>query len=133
MDIQTTLDREFYENNPRWEVKLSNGVKVYSDNQYINGFSDWERVQNYCNSNDVKIVGFCFGFRDHLVHLQDDCKYYYFRRRLKASFAGTEKSYFVVGAGNHNIIEISKYSMPEVILEEKEERNINDTISMGTQ
>ena len=125
MDIQTALTQEFYENYPRWEAKLSNGIIVYSDNEYINNLSDWDRLQKYCKQESTTIIGFCFGFRDHIITLPENKKYYYFRRMVLASFSGIEKYYFVVGCGNEKSIEVSKYAMPEVIFYEKEERDIS--------
>jgi hypothetical protein len=61
MDISTARDINFYEEFPRWEAELSNGTIVYSDNQYINEKSDWERLSIFCKENDLKIQNFLLG------------------------------------------------------------------------
>lgn len=121
--IRTTLSQDQFENVPRWEARLTDGLLVYSDNEYIDGKSDWERLGDYCRKNNLKIDTFLIAFRDHKVHI-DKAEGYYFRRMFLASFGGGSKEYFVVGGGIFPEITVYKYVLPELMLFETDVRSI---------
>lgn len=123
--VRISLDQDQFENSPRWEAHLNNGITVYSDGEYIDGASDWERLQNYCKDNNVKIDTFLIAFRDHKVFV-DKSDGYYFRRMFLGSFGGTNKEYFIVGGGVAPLITIYKYALPELMLYESEEREVTN-------
>lgn len=130
MDFSSTwnkiiLTQEEFENNPRWEAHLNNGLIVYSDSTYIEGRSDWDRLHSYCKTNNLKIDIFCIAFRDHKVFL-DKGNGYYFRRMHLSNFGGGSKEYFVVGSGSFPEIIVYKYSLPELILFESEPRIVKE-------
>ncbi len=115
----------FLEENPHWIARLSNGDIFYSDNEYIDNKSDWERLKEYCIENNLKIVSFSFGFRSNVIYLPENKENYYFARRIKTGFGVvTEQHSFVVGYKDKGEIKISIYQMPEVILLEEERRKI---------
>jgi hypothetical protein len=120
--IQTTRDINFWEENPRWEATLSNGLVVYSDNQYINNKSDWERLKDFCKNNSLKINNFLIGFRDNVINIENVT---YFRRMLLGSFGGHIKHFFVIGTGNSSPIDVYIYGLPDMMLSEQEKREVD--------
>lgn len=125
MDIPSTckveLSQDDFEQIPRWEAHLTNGLIVYSDDKYIHNKSDWARLSEYCKQENISIDKFCIGFRDHKVFLDKRAGYYFRRMRLTA-FGGDGKEYYIVGSGEPPEITIYKYALPELILFESESR-----------
>lgn len=123
--MKLTISQDEQENIPRWEAHLNNGLIVYSDNLNIDGSSDWERLLEYCKTNNIKAERFLIAFRDHKIYLEDNSRYY-FRRMFLGDFSGFGKDYFIIGSGLPGLITIYKYMLPELIVNESELRFVTE-------
>jgi hypothetical protein len=120
-EINTIFDQDFYERKPRWEILLSNGIKVFDTDQ--SNKSTWISLKEYCRKNNLKIVQFSIGFRDNVVTLPNNKDAYYFRRMSKFDFGSERTSeYFIVGYKDGDGFEVQKYIVPEMILDGRETR-----------
>lgn len=117
--------------NTIWKVILDNDITIISDNQYINGKSDWERLKDYCISNNLKIETMEIAFRDHVVQIPKG-KHYFFRRMSLSRFGKVDRpegtyQYFIVGSTNDkNKVLLKKYLVPELSIWEDENRVLED-------
>jgi hypothetical protein len=118
---------DLWEHRPRWEVMLSDGVKVYQDDgRNPEDAPAWERLRNYCIKHNLTISSMKIGFRDNIKCLPSDKDGYYFRNMAKCFFGGGSiKKHFIVGYQEGNIIKASIFSVPEVVLDYEEEREID--------
>lgn len=121
------ITKDDLESKTFWICKLSNNEEIWSDDEYINEKSDWQRLKDYCESNDLTIESFKIKFRDRYIELPKSSKYF-FRRMILCSFGKKKKNnknYFVLGYENLGKIHIQKYMIPELDLWEEEYRDID--------
>lgn len=126
----TTVYNEFisdlWEHRPRWEVVLSDGLKVYQDDGRLDvKKSSWQRLREYCIEYNLHISSFKIGFRDNVKYLPPEKDGYFFRNMAKCFFGGGIKRHFVVGYQENNIVKVSVFSVPEMVLDYEEEREID--------
>src|SRR5690606_8583438 len=106
-----------------------------SDEQYVDGKSDWSRLKEYCTKNNLSISNMNICFRDHIVNIPEG-KHYFFRRMCLTSFGENEREnntyqYFIVGSTNTlDKITVKKYLVPEIVCMEEEERILKDEESL---
>lgn len=122
--------------NPIWKVFLSNSESIISDCKYIDGKSDWERLKNYCMSNNLTIDEMYIIFRDNTIKIPKANRYF-FRRMSLAKFGKTGRSsdtyeYFIVGSTNDPLlIDLKFYLVPELQILDQESRILEkDEISL---
>jgi hypothetical protein len=128
--ISTEYDEylnQFWEDRPRWEVILSNDLKVYQDDgRPGTKISAWERLRNYCINNYCFPVSMKIAFRDNIKSLPSDKPGYFFRKMMRCYF-GSNKSResFIIGYQDSNVIKVKIFSVPELVLDTEEERIID--------
>lgn len=133
--ISTVYDEyiaEYWEQKPRWEVILNNNIKVYQDDgRPGTNLSSWERLRNYCYDNNLYITDMKIAFRSNTKSLPSNKNGYYFRKMAKAFLGGGFKEHYIVGYEENNIILVEIYSVPELLLDFCETREIvKDDISL---
>lgn len=115
---------EIIVDNPRWEVVLSNGEKCYHDESIP---SCWQELRKYCKKKKLKVSELKIGFRDVVVDFPSGKDGYFFRMMQRQHcFGDSTFHFFVVGYIEDNILKVRKYKVPEMQLEEMEERDIKE-------
>lgn len=122
--------------NSIWKVCLSNSECIISDCKYVDGKSDWERLKEYCSSNNLTIDTMHIAFRDNVVNIPKADRYF-FRRMSLARFGKTERAsdtyeYFIVGSTNNPLlVDLKFYLIPELQILDQECRILEkDEISL---
>lgn len=118
---------ERYESESRWIVTLSDGRKVYQDDDRPGVFpnSAWVRLGTFLeNTPELSIVGMSIGFRDHIIQVGDNADGYYFVKSACGS-PGSEVTlgFYVVGTLSNGILSVQSWKIPEIILTYEETRN----------
>lgn len=132
MKAPTDIDNDFLLENTIWKVELSNNEIYISDHQVIDDKSDWQRLKEYCNTNNLYVINMWICFRDQTRKIPNG-KYYFFRRMTLAPFGEIERKdkayqHFVVGStDNKNNIHLIKYLVPELTIGEEEDRILEDS------
>lgn len=132
MLAHSELDNNFLLENPIWKVELSNGDFYISDHKVVDDQSDWQRLKNFCEQNNLHIKNMWVSFRDN-VKMIPNAKHYFFRRMSLGSFYDNGRvdktyQYFVVGSTNDkNNIHLIKYLVPELTIGEEEDRVLEDS------
>lgn len=118
---------QFWEDRPRWEVLLSDNSKVYQDdNRAGTKVSAWERLRNYCIANNLTIKSMKIAFRDNVKSLPENKSGYYFRRMVRCYLnSDSNKELFIVGYEEDGVVKVKIYSVPEIIFESEEDREID--------
>lgn len=117
--------------NAIWKVILSNSQEIISDNLYIDDKSDWVRLKEYIQDNNLSISSMYICFRNHSIKI-DEAKHYFFRRMSLSRFGKIERknetySYFLVGSTNDKTkVNIKKYLVPELQCMEEEIRTLEE-------
>lgn len=115
---------EIMVDSPRWEATLSNGVKCYHDPSIP---SSWQELKKYCEEESLKVKELKIGFRSNVIDIPSDKEGYFFRMMERHQCFGTDTMYlFVVGYVEDNVIKTRKYKVPEMTLDDIEERNIDE-------
>ena len=128
--ISTEYDEylnQFWEDRPRWEIILSNDLKVYQDDgRPGTKISAWERLRNYCITNYCFPVSMKISFRDNVKSLPANKSGYYFRKMTRCYFGSNKsKDSFIIGYEDSNVVKVKIFSVPELILDLEEEREID--------
>lgn len=118
------IDQNRYELEPRWEVVLNNGEKIFMDDGEGEPASAWLRLRKYCSDNNLWITSMLFGFRSNVIYLPNNAEGYFFCRGALGSM-GSDKTidYFIVGALTNGILTTTKYRVPEMLEQETENRD----------
>lgn len=114
---------DLWEHQPRWEVILDDGTKVYQDDGP--GLSAWERLKKYCKLNNRSISSMKIGFRDNVISLPENKDGYFFRKMARGYFGGGTSLFFLVGYIENDRTVVKKYRVPEMIMEEESYREID--------
>lgn len=125
--IEDDFVRDRFESETRWVAVLSDGRKVFQDDNRPDVFpaSAWLRLKEYCEKTGNKIVKMHIQFRTHVVSLPDDAPGYYFSKGV-AGIAFSEASdgtwgQFIVGTLLENgSLQRITYRVPELIIEKNE-------------
>ena len=129
-DKLNSLTQTVFEELPRWEVTLSDGSKKYSCDDPQE--QSWRILKEYCLQHNLKITDMSVGFRSNVKHLPSNKEGYFFRRMERGSLfqdgEQSTQSIFLVGFIHENKIHVSKYKVPEMILEGTHERDIEENI-----
>lgn len=115
-----------WESETLWIAYLSDGTKVFMDDERpeMPHHSAWVRLKNYCEINNLYVVKIQLKFRSHSEFVFDEhADGYAFRRGCLGSFGNPTRHFFHVGILKGNTVRMYKYSTPELILEDEEDRD----------
>lgn len=122
---QYIIDR--YEDKVRWIVTLSDGRKVYQDDDRP-GLSEpvaWKRLRTFLQENEnLSIVGMTIGFRDHIINIGDNADGYYFCNAILGEITtGLNLGFYICGTLKDGILMTTMWKIPEIIPFETENRD----------
>lgn len=110
-----------------WIATLSDGRKVYQDDDRPEHTERraWVRLQEFCKKNNLYVVSMTVKFRSHQEDTKKSSEGYFFRKGILGSF-GSDKSirFYLTGPIIGNKIHVTKWRVPEIIIEEEEIRDI---------
>ena len=129
--ICTHIDK-FLEEKSMWYAVLSDGVKVYQDDNRpgLSCPSAWIRLGNYVRNNNLSICEIGVKFRSHIESVAKNKDAYFFSNGVM-SWAGG-KSVKTLNLGyikDDGKFIIRKFVTPELTIEETEIREVNTDIS----
>ncbi len=119
----------FIEDKPIWYVDLSNGIKVYQDDNR-EGQEEacaWKRLFDYCSEQQISIVSMALRFRSHIIHLpnQSDVEGYYFSYGVVKEITDTEtQNHYICGMVKDGQLSCEWYSTPEFLVTKTSTRTI---------
>lgn len=116
-DIFFTPTSDYLRENSLWYATLSDGRVVYQNDS---GGNSWIRLKDYLATNPVAITGLSLRFRDHIESLPSGKSGYYFIKSLLASQTGSIQFFYKIGYLDGATVNITKYSVPELVEFEKE-------------
>ena len=125
--VRDDFIEHYIETYPRWEVQLSNGEHVFQDDGRpgVDPASAWLRLYDYCCKHNVYIKDMLIGFRSNTYSLPSNMDGYFFSKGAIGVFGGTKTiSIFFVGILKNNILEVTRWKVPEMLKEETEIRDI---------
>ena len=134
MDCQVCFERDGWiqdieESTTIWICTLSNGEIIYQDDERPDRMhhSAWVRLKNYCEANGLYVVKIQLKFRSHSEFVFDEeADGYCFRKGVLGSFGSANQHFYLVGILKNGIVNMQKWSVPELILSETDERNPSD-------
>ena len=116
-----TKPDDFLEEKAIWIATLSDGTKVYQDDERpgVDEPSAWIRLGHYLGESGLGIVGMELRFRSHIVPLPPDAPGYYFARGIRRDCAvgSKNKHYLVAGVQIGDSILKRWYKTPELLME----------------
>lgn len=121
-----TKEDDFIFEKPRWVAVLSDGTKVYQDddrpNLEIN--SAWIRLKKHIINTGLKITSLYFQFRSNLFYpFQENAKGYYFSNGVIGQLSSDYSiNLFVSGEIVGNVARIKSIKVPELIVINEEDR-----------
>lgn len=108
-----------------WIASLSDGSVVYQDDDRP-GLEPiaWFRLKKYVYEKNLDIVGLKIKFRSHTENILENNKYdgVFFKRGAMAFPGQKTQHLYILGAVVNGIIMSETWRVPEIILEEKENR-----------
>lgn len=128
MNICTT-DDDYTREHMRWVVELSNGLTVYQDDGRPGCYpeSAWIRLKKYLSETEESIENMYLQFRSHIESpLPKHADGYFFSHCVAGvSFSHETIRFYLVGALQNNKLIVQKWVVPEILLCETEERDID--------
>jgi len=108
-------------------VELSNETIVYEDeNRYGPDDKAWLRLKQYCKENNLNISKVWIQFRSHKeLVVENTGDGIFFRRKILGNPFDNNRHYYVFGLVNANKIHTWHWKVPEVIMEEEDDRDID--------
>ena len=116
-------------NRPIWIVKLSNNETVYQDDGRpgVKTPSAWLRLKSYCEKHNLRITEMHIHYRSHIEHIGSDFDGYYFCKGAGGFlFSDITVSSFVIGTLSGDVLNVSHWKLPELIVMQTETRNRNE-------
>ena len=108
--------------SPRWEAVLSNDTKCYHDEAIP---LSWQELKKYCEDNNLKIKSLSIGFRSNMISLPENKDSYFFRMGERQNLFNNDVSkLFFAGYVENDKLYVHKYKVPEMILDEVQERDV---------
>jgi len=111
----------------RWVATLNSGLTVYQDDARpgLEVESAWLRLKEFLQSTGDYITALRIEFRSHVERpVPDHAEGYFFRRSAIGCLTSqTTKGFFLVGHLQKSEILVQRWSVPELILVEKEVRD----------
>lgn len=117
-----------WESETLWIAYLSDGTSVWMDDERpeMPHHSAWVRLKNYCETNNLYVVKIQLKFRSHSEFVYDEnSEGYCFRHGVLGSMGNPTRNFFLVGILKNDVVHMYKYSTPELVLEEEEDRDIS--------
>jgi len=119
-----------YFEQPVWVATLSNNEEIYQDDGAHEDLepSAWIRLKEYCKELDLHLTNLQLRFKSHVVGTEPSAEGYFFCKAILGSlFASSCTHYYVAGhMDENNIIHKTKFVVPELIEEGKEELLLKD-------
>ena len=115
-----------------WLATLNDHTKVYRND--IGEKDSWLVFKEFLNDSDKYITGLHFFFRDNYVEIGWNKSAFFFTKMIKGEYGGSTQFFFCGGYLNDDgkSVHIKKYVLPELLIMEEEDRNINDpTLERG--
>lgn len=112
-----------------WTALLSDGRSVYQDEGRPGQTepSAWIRLQNYCKENNLYVKSMYITFRSHTERMTESNEGWFFRKGvLSWGGSGKTSNFFITGPIVNNKIYVTKWRVPEIIIEESEIRDIDN-------
>lgn len=122
---------ELAEHNTRWVVTLSDGRTVYYDDGRpgLENHSAWARLKSYCDEHRLHVTSMYLQFRSHYENIEPNKEGYFFCKAVRGVMTQENDrtyQYFLCGFVEDNKVKITKYSVPELIVVDRFEREIKD-------
>lgn len=125
-----TQPDEFLEEKAIWIVTLSDGTKVYQDDDRpgVDEPSAWIRLGHYLREAGLGIVGMELRFRSHVVPLPSDVPGYYFARGIKRdAIAGSKNQHFLcAGIQIGDTVVYGWFRTPELLNERQVVKKVDE-------
>lgn len=121
---------DHYDSNACFEVDLSNGFTIYSDDNRPGRTepSCWIRLANYIKESQVDIIGYRVRFRSNVQHIAYNADGYYFAHAVLGSFGSSECiEYYSAGYLKDGILKVKRFQKPALNIHTEEERNWKDS------
>lgn len=116
-----------YESETRWIITLSDGRKVYQDDERpgLSEPSTWKRLKTFLQENpELSVIGMTVGFRDNIINVGDNADGYYFcKAALGDLFSGANMGFYVCGTLKDGELHVKRRKIPELIVVEEEQRD----------
>ena len=127
-----TQEDDFTKEKLKWIATLSNGERVYQDDNRPGEEETvaWLRLKKYVNDNELSITNIHIQFFSHIEEaVPSNSLGYYFIRSVDAfAFAGdtnNTRHYYIFGSlKEDDRVEIRKWLVPEIIPVSTEMRNV---------
>lgn len=116
-----------------WRVDLNNGEQVYDDDGRRNEkdqpmISSWLRLKEYCDEHKLWITSMYLRFRSHYEHITPNADGYFMKKGGLASPGMPTHHYLIVGVVEQHIINVNKWKIPELIVEEEDTRKLKNNL-----
>ena len=136
-DIKTSVSFPETLHDVFWRVEFMNGHYAYRND--VGETDSWLILKEYLRTkrkmvNSFNIVAMHFFFRDHWEEIGRDKQGWFFTKMIKGEYGGSTQFFFCGGYLNDDgkSVHIKKYVLPELLIMEEEDRNINDpTLERG--
>ncbi len=111
-----------------WLASLSDGTTAFMDDGRpgLGEHSAWVRLATHVREGGLRLRGLSLRFRGHREAgiLPDDADGYYFCKSALGTFGqDVTMGFYLVGALRGRRMEVQRWSVPELILVEREERD----------
>lgn len=121
---------DFIEDKPIWVATLSNGQRVYQDDDRNGSGPAWLRLKNLCEHFNLKITHIHLRLRSHWEMIPENKDGYAFRKCAGCEWGGQTQHFYHLGYLDGSTFKVQKWSVPEFILISEEERNIDDYLEV---
>lgn len=118
-----------FEQETRWVADLSNGVRVYQDDNR-SGPEDkaWLRLAKHCEDNNLYIDRLHLQFRSH-VETIEKADAYSFTKGLGVYVGNPTWYFYIIGRVKGDKIYKIWYRVPELIVDEIREEELQDMVN----
>ncbi len=110
-----------------WIALLSDGRSVYQDDDRpcYDEKRSWVRLQTYCKENNLFVKRIDIKFRGEFATNPESTEGYFMRKGVIGDWGSSKiRNFFVCGPIINGKIHITKWQVPELLVEEREIRDI---------
>lgn len=124
--VNLATDNSWGENEDKtvWQVKLSNGLNVFLDDERQG--SAWLRLASFCRSTGNTIENMWLRFRSHTETIGPAAAYYFIKSSLGTPTDKRTYNHFIVGTLNGETIKCKSWLIPELTIQEEFDRSLDD-------
>ncbi len=115
---------ELMESQTRWIVDLSNGERIYQDDDRpgVETNSAWIRLGQYVKANNLSIIYMRLQFRSHFINVNDGPAdkvngFFFSKSALGSPGMGRTQDYYVAGTLRNGILQTKRWQIPELELD----------------